>query len=113
MQKETFIPKFLIPHKERIAEKEVELKRLSGLYQLIISPVFEQGIIQELITRQLNAEVEHRKCSDKGILSIWFYLKRLWQVEGKIEMIEDFLGYLNSIPEQLKQVSEEYNNLTK
>jgi len=100
-------------HERKVVENKNELGRLSALYKIIITESFERDIKGELLKRLGNAETEQRRISDKGIFSIWFYFRRLWKAEGKIEAIEDFLAYVNSIPEELERVSAEFKNLNK
>jgi len=112
MKQDRYNEQYIKPYRTHIEELEGQQRKLLELYQTINSEGFQQ--IRNYFERQKQNAIEtYDSKTDKNILSIWFALKAIWQSIAIRKSVDSFFGWINSIPNELDQVSQELNRLTK
>lgn len=99
-------------HDKTIAYLEEEEKRLGALYNLIHDPAFLhiKTFFYKMRDEGVSEQVHYGK---KPIFTIWMFLKKIWEGGQKREDAESFLSWIESIPQQLHETSEELKRLTQ
>lgn len=112
MRAKEYLKRYIEPYNEGIEHLEQERARFGGLYNIINDPAFVEVITWIHKLRKEGSE-KLEVDSDKSILTIWLHLKDIWQAKEKIRVADDFLAFIESIPQRLQEVTEELQRLTK
>ena len=112
MRIEQFFTQYKKPYEEKIAFLKKRESELGALYNLIYDPAFEhiKAYFRKLREEGISQQVRYGR---KPIFTIWMFLKKIWEGGQKREDAEKFLSWIDSIPQQLHEVSEELRRLTK
>ena len=111
MRIQQYLP-YIKKYDENVAYWVEEEKRLGAIYNLIHDPAFEhiKAFFYKMRDEGTSEQVRY---GNKPIFTIWMFLKKIWQGGQKREDAESFLEWIESIPTQLQQSSEELKRLTQ
>jgi len=111
MRIKQFLP-YIKNYDETVASLKEQEAKLAAIYNLIHDPAFEH--IKTFFCDMRDEGTEDQvRYGNKPIFTIWMFLKRIWQGGQKREDAESFLDWIESIPTQLQQTSEELRRLTQ
>jgi len=112
MRIKQFLTQFGKPYEDRVAFLEGRQKELGAIYNLIHDPAFLhiKTFFYKMRDEGVSEQIHYGK---KPIFTIWVFLKKIWEGGQKREDAENFLNWIESIPQQLQEVSEELKRLTK
>jgi hypothetical protein len=113
MDAESFHIKYRKPYEEKVESLEREQRQLRELFDCTHQEGFAQ--VKTFFFKQRDEGREDvDRHSDRSIFTIWFFIKKIWQGVQKKKDADRFLSWIESIPQQLHEVSTELNShLTK